>query len=46
MRRGSRRYKGHVDAVNAAGADQTYLTMHEAGVGLGEHLWEALAAKR
>lgn len=38
-------YEDHVDAVKAAGADQTYLTMHEAGVGLGEHLWEALAAK-
>lgn len=39
-------YEDHVDAIRAAGADETYLTMHEAGIGLGEHLWEALALER
>lgn len=32
----------HVDLIRHAGADDTYLTMHEAGVGLAEHVIEAL----
>jgi len=35
-------YEDHVDRITAAGADRTYLTMYEAGVGLAEHTWEAL----
>jgi len=37
-------YDDHVARIKAAGADQTYLTMYEAGVGLAEHTWEALNA--
>lgn len=35
-------YEDHVDRIVAAGANKTYLTMYEAGVGLAEHTWEAL----
>ena len=35
-------YEDHVDRIVEAGADKTYLTMYEAGVGLAEHTWEAL----
>ncbi len=35
-------YEDHVDRIRAAGANETYLTMYEAGVGLAEHTWEAL----
>lgn len=35
-------YDDHVDQIIAAGADRTYLTMYEAGVGLAEHTWESL----
>lgn len=35
-------YEDHVDRIIAAGANETYLTMYEAGVGLAEHTWEAL----
>jgi len=37
-------YEDHVSRIVEAGADKTYLTMYEAGVGLAEHTWEALAA--
>jgi predicted Kef-type K+ transport protein len=36
-------YDDHVERITAAGADHTYLTMYEAGVGLAEHTWEALS---
>lgn len=36
-------YEDHVDRITAAGANHTYLTMYEAGVGLAEHTWEALS---
>lgn len=35
-------YQDEADKINAAGADETYLTMSEAGVGLAEHLQEKL----
>jgi predicted Kef-type K+ transport protein len=35
-------HEDHVALIRQAGADQTYLTMHEAGVGLAEHVCEAL----
>jgi predicted Kef-type K+ transport protein len=35
-------YEDHVARIVAAGADQTYLTMQEAGKGLGEHVQSAL----
>lgn len=35
-------YEDHVELIKRAGADETYMTMHEAGVGLGEHVLEAL----
>lgn len=35
-------HEDHVERITAAGADQTYLTMHEAGVSLAEHAWQAL----
>lgn len=35
-------YEDHVDRIIAAGANKTYLTMYEAGVGLAEHTWEAM----
>jgi len=35
-------HEDHVALIRAAGADETYLTMHEAGVGLAEHVCEAL----
>ncbi len=37
-------HEDEVDAVVAAGASETYLTMYEAGVGLAEHTWRALDA--
>ncbi len=37
-------HEDEVDAVIAAGASETYLTMYEAGVGLAEHTWKALNA--
>lgn len=37
-------YEDHVVRIKEAGADATYLTMYEAGVGLAEHTWEALNA--
>lgn len=33
----------HVELIRQAGADETWLTMHEAGVGLAEHVRRALA---
>ncbi|HDZ08025.1 cation:proton antiporter family protein [Pseudohongiella sp.] len=36
-------YEDHVARIIAAGADQTYLTMQEAGKGLGEHVQSALS---
>jgi len=37
-------YAEHVDAILAAGADETYLTMQEAGISLANHAVEALEA--
>jgi len=38
-------YEDHVERIIAAGANKTYLTMYEAGVGLAKHTWEALNGK-
>lgn len=35
-------YPDEADKINTAGADETYLTMSEAGVGLAEHVQEQL----
>jgi hypothetical protein len=35
-------YEDHLERIVAAGADYTYLTFHQAGVGLAERAWRAL----
>lgn len=39
-------YADHVERINAAGADETYLTMQEAGRSLAAHAVDALDPKR
>jgi len=39
-------YEDHVARITAAGADYTYLTFHQAGVGLAERAWGALDGER
>jgi len=39
-------HEDHVELITQAGADETYMTMHEAGVGLAEHVWDALGETR
>ncbi|MEM9205894.1 MAG: cation:proton antiporter family protein [Pseudomonadota bacterium] len=39
-------YRDHVEEINKAGADQTYLTMHEAGRSLAAHAVDALSLKK
>ena len=39
-------YADHVDRITEAGADQTYLTMQEAGRSLAAHAVEAMASER
>ena len=39
-------YEDHVARITAAGADYTYLTFHQAGVGLAERAWDALEGER
>ncbi len=36
-------YEDEAEAIRRAGANQTYLTMHEAGLGLAEHVRQGLA---
>ncbi|GAB2795580.1 cation:proton antiporter [Halomonas shantousis] len=38
-------YEDEAQAIREAGANQTYLTMHEAGLGLAEHVRQGLADK-
>lgn len=35
-------YDDEAEAITAAGSDMTFLALSEAGVGLAEHVWEAL----
>ncbi|MHB0776625.1 cation:proton antiporter domain-containing protein [Halomonas sp. WWR20] len=39
-------YDDEAQAIREAGANQTYLTMHEAGLGLAEHVRQGLGADR
>ncbi|WP_129138870.1 cation:proton antiporter family protein [Modicisalibacter coralii] len=39
-------YEDEAEAIRRAGANQTYLTMHEAGLGLAEHVRQGLTATR
>ncbi|MDO6748122.1 cation:proton antiporter family protein [Gilvimarinus sp. 1_MG-2023] len=38
-------FQDEADKINAAGADETYLTMSEAGVGLAEHVQEEVYSR-
>lgn len=39
-------YDDHIERLLAAGADQAYLTMHEAGMSLGQRAWAELEDRR